>query len=97
MDIHAMFERVYAEQFDTTAADIKSCRLINGSYNNLRIARAFRMFRAGYHAHQQDPLKLLGYLSRNGVKSAENGSAACFKSEPSEVYCIPVFIRGRDQ
>lgn len=47
MNIHEVFELHYADQNDTTPEVVKSCRLENGSYNNLPIARAFRYFRAG--------------------------------------------------
>lgn len=41
MTIHELFEALYADQNDTTPEVVQSCRLSNGSYNNLPIARAF--------------------------------------------------------
>jgi hypothetical protein len=95
MNVNERFESWYCTQYDALPGDIANCRLSNGSYNNVMIGRIFRAFSAGYECHKQEPLKLLGYLSRNGVTSAEGQSAACFKNEPSAVYCVPVFTKGR--
>jgi hypothetical protein len=50
MIIHELFETHYAQHNDTTVDNVKGCRMSNGSYNNLPIARAFRMFKAGFEA-----------------------------------------------
>lgn len=78
MDIHELFETHYAQHNDTTAENVKSCRLSNGSYNNLLIARAFRMFQAGFNANPASKMQVLGYLSNKGTQSASEGRAAFF-------------------
>ena len=93
MDIHELFEQHYSDHNDTTAENVKSCRLSNGSYNNLPIARAFRMFKAGFEANQGEKVQLLGYLSDIGALRASQGSAAYFKKTPSGSACVPVYTK----
>lgn len=91
MTIQELFERHYADQNDTTADIVKACRMENGSYNNLPIARAFRMFRAGFEANYGDKIQFVGFLSEKGLIAAKAGLAAGFqktrsKSAPHAMY-----------
>lgn len=93
MTIQDMFETAYAENNDTTAENVKSCRLSNGSYNNLPIARAFRMFKAGFESNSGDKLQVLGYLSKKGAQSASQGRAAMFYARPTRNATQPVYVK----
>lgn len=96
MDIHELFERHYSDHNDTTAENVKSCRLSNGSYNNLPIARAFRMFKAGFESNTAHKLQILGYLSNKGVLSASQSRAAFFNANQTDTKHVPVFIEVSD-
>lgn len=93
MTIHDLFEQHYSDHNDTTVENVRSCRLSNGSYNNLPIARAFRMFKAGFEANQGDKLQVLGYLSSNGVLSASLSKVATFSSTRTKTYCAAVYVK----
>jgi hypothetical protein len=93
MNIHELFEHHYAEHNDTTIENVKNCRMSNGSYNNLPIARAFRMFKAGFEANNAAPMRILGYLTPKGVKSAGESRAAFFNATQTESKCVAVFVR----
>lgn len=84
MTIHELFEQHYADQNDTTEEIVRACRMVNGSYNNLPIARAFRMFRAGFEMNSGDKMRLVGYLSDKGVDSASAGQTAAFQKKRSK-------------
>jgi len=96
MDIHELFEGYYSDHNDTTAENVKSCRLSNGSYNNLPIARAFRMFKAGFEANHGEKMQVLGYLSSNGVLSASLSKVAAFREDRTDTYCAAVYIKQCD-
>lgn len=93
MTIHELFERHYADQNDTTPEIVKSCRMENGSYNNLPIARAFRMFRAGFEANTGDKMRLIGYLSDKGLFAADQGKAAGFQKSRSKNAPHAVYVK----
>lgn len=84
MTIHELFEQHYAEQNDTTAEIVRACRMVNGSYNNLPIARAFRMFRAGFELNYGDKMSFVGFLSDKGLIAASAGLAAGFQKSRSK-------------
>lgn len=91
MTIQELFERHYADHNDTTPEAVRACRMENGSYNNLPIARAFRMFRAGFEANYGDKIQLIGFLSEKGLIAAKEGNTAVFqkklsKNAPHAVY-----------
>ncbi len=74
MDIHELFEQHYSEHNAIRLDVISGCRLSNGSYNNLSIARAFRMFKAGYDANKSEkpnvtPKKLERTMKSNHLKA----------------------------
>lgn len=93
MDIHELFEQHYADHNETTAENVKSCRMNNGSYNNLPIARAFRMFKAGFNANPAPKMQLLGYLSHKGAQSASEGRAAFFYVKPTRNATQAVYVQ----
>lgn len=93
MTIHEIFEQHYADQYDTTPEIVASCRLSNGSYNNLPIARAFRMFRAGFEANKSEKMQVLGYLSKKGALSASEGKAAMFYTARSHTVTEAIYIK----
>lgn len=97
MNIHEIFEAIYADQNDTTPEVVQSCRLSNGSYNNLPIARAFRYFRAGFEANKSEKMRFIGYLSKKGVESALQGKVAMFYQERSGNAGEAVYVKeGKD-
>lgn len=93
MNIQETFEVHYADYNDTTVENVKSCRLSNGSYNNLPIARAFRMFKAGFEANKSEKMQILGYLSKKGALSASEGRAAMFCKTPNKTATEAIFIK----
>lgn len=96
MNIHELFERHYSEHNDTTTENVRSCRMSNGSYNNLPIARAFRMFKAGFESNQGDKMQLLGYLSKKGSSSASQGRAAFFYTKRTGNATEAVYVKQCD-
>ena len=96
MNIHELFEQYYSEHNAIRIDVVSGCRLSNGSYNNLSIARAFRSFQAGFEANTGDKLQILGYLSNVGALRASQGSAAYFKKTPSGSACVPVYVKQCD-
>lgn len=96
MDIHELFEQHYSDHNDTTAENVKSCRLSNGSYNNLPIARAFRMFKAGFEANQGEKMRVIGYLSEKEVQDAEHGEETYLCKIPMPGVRIEVFVKQCD-
>lgn len=96
MDIHELFEQHYSDHNDTTADNVRSCRMSNGSYNNLPIARAFRMFRAGFEANTGDKLKILGYLNEKDLEWIERGDEVSFAAVPTQWEQIPVYVKQCD-
>jgi len=93
MTIHELFEAHYAAHNDTTPEIVRACRLSNGSYNNLPIARAFRNFNAGFEANKADKFKFLGYVSKKGAVSAKDGKAVMFYTEPSGTATEAVYVK----
>lgn len=96
MDIHDLFEQHYADQNDTTPAIVRSCRLSNGSYNNLPIARAFRMFRAGFELNKSEKMLFVGYLSKKGIESASQGRAAFFYQKRTANATEAMYVKQRN-
>lgn len=92
MNIHELFEQYYSEHNAIRIDVVSGCRLSNGSYNNLPIAKAFRSFRAGFEAKSDSEMQILGYLSEIGALRASQGSAAYFKKSASGSACIPVYV-----
>lgn len=93
MTIHELFEQHYADHNDTTTDNVRSCRMVNGSYNNLPIARAFRMFRAGFDANQGAKMQFVGYLSDKGLADASNGSSAGFQMKRSKNAMHAMYVK----
>lgn len=93
MNIQELFEDFYASHNDTTPEIVASCRLSNGSYNNLPIARAFRMFKAGFEANKSEKVQVLGYLSKKGLLSASEGKAVMFYKTRSQTATEAIFVK----
>ena len=93
MTIHELFERHYAEHNGIKIEAISSCRLSNGSYNNLPIARAFRMFKAGFEANQGEKVQVLGYLSNKDLELVRDGDQVSFAMKPTQWEPIAVFVK----
>ena len=93
MDIHELFEGYYSDHNDTTAENVKSCRLSNGSYNNLPIARAFRMFKAGFLANQGENMHVIGYLTQKSSKSGGKGVLVVLHDKPSGAASTAVYAK----
>lgn len=96
MTIHELFELHYSDQNETTVENVKSCRMSNGSYNNLPIARAFRMFKAGFEANAGGKMQFLGYLSKKGSQSASQGRAAMFYARCTRNATQAVYVKQCD-
>lgn len=96
MTIHELFEPFYAEHNGITVEAIQICRLSNGSYNNLSIARCFRMFKAGFEANEGGKMQFLGYLSKKGSLSASQGRAAFFYTRRTRNATQAVYVKQCD-
>jgi len=93
MTIHELFECHYADHNDTTTENVKNCRLSNGSYNNLPIARAFRMFKAGFEANQGEKMQVLGYLSRKDGENVIGFEPDVFESAPISAGFVTIYAK----
>lgn len=96
MDLRDLFEQHVEHTTELTAEFAKSHRLSNGSYDNPKLSTAFLWFCAGFRAHPNDKLRVLGYLSNKGVISASQSRAAFFNANQTATKHVPVFIEVSD-
>lgn len=96
MTIHDLFERHYSGQCQINIYAIRECRLNNGSYNNLSMAIAFRMFKAGFEANQGEKMHVIGYLTQKSSKSGGKGVLVVLHDKPSGAASTAVYTKQCD-
>lgn len=93
MNINDLFEAHWADMHDCTPAQVKSYRMSNNSYAKADLATGFRNFSAGFEAKGGGEMRLLGFLSPNGVTSAKAGKAAFFYPERTRKATVAVYVK----
>lgn len=91
MDLRDLFEQHVEHTTELTAEFAKSHRLSNGSYDNPKLSTAFLWFCAGFKAHPNDKLRVLGYISHKGALKAASGKAAFFNANQTDAKCVCVW------
>lgn len=93
MTIQDIFECYYSDQHSIMVESVKSFRLGNGSYSLPNIARAYRNFKAGFEANSGGSLRIIGFLSHKGLKSASESKGVFFNSAQTQAKCIAVYVK----